>query len=169
MPLPEALAFDVYGTLVDPLRVREELEQVAGEHAPAIARVWRQTQLEYTFRLTAMERYEDFEWVTHRALHQAIAVAGVSLEAAAVDRLMAAYDRLERFDDVAEGLDRLHAAGHTLAILSNGTPRMLERLVLNSGLPTALLRLAEAVEQFLARPPGPARRFGRLQGEPARA
>jgi 2-haloacid dehalogenase len=134
MPLPEALAFDVYGTLVDPLRVREELETVAGEHAPAIARVWRQTQLEYTFRLTAMERYEDFEWVTHRALHQALAVAGVRLDAADVDRLMAAYDRLERFDDVADGLDRLHAAGHTLAVLSNGTLRMLEKVIFNAGL-----------------------------------
>jgi len=134
MTAPEALAFDVYGTLVDPIGIAVELERHAGAAARRVADVWRQKQLEYTFRLTVMERYEDFEWVTHRALHHALAAAGVELGAGAVDELMASYDRLERYDDVAEGLDRLHAEGHTLAILSNGTPRMLERVVTNAGL-----------------------------------
>jgi len=134
MATPEALAFDVYGTLVDPIGIAAELERHAGDAARRIAETWRQKQLEYTFRLSVMERYEDFEWVTHRSLHHALAVAGLELSAGAVDELMASYDRLERFADVAEGLDRLHAAGHTLAILSNGTPRMLERVSLNAGL-----------------------------------
>jgi 2-haloacid dehalogenase len=134
MAIPEALAFDVYGTLVDPIGIFAELERHAGEAARRIAETWRQKQLEYTFRLSVMERYEDFEWVTHRALHHALAAAGLELSAGAVDELMGSYDRLERFDDVAEGLDRLQEAGHTLAILSNGTPRMLERLALNAGL-----------------------------------
>jgi 2-haloacid dehalogenase len=134
MATPEALAFDVYGTLVDPIGITVELERHAGDAARRVAEVWRQKQLEYTFRLTAMEAYEDFEWVTRRALHHALAAAGLQLGVAEVDGLIACYDRLERFADVAEGLDRLHAAGHTLCILSNGTPRMLERLVLESGL-----------------------------------
>jgi 2-haloacid dehalogenase len=134
MATPEALAFDVYGTLVDPIGIAAELERHAGDAARRVAEVWRQKQLEYTFRLTAMEAYEDFEWVTRRALHQALAVAGCPLGVAEIDELMACYDRLERFDDVAEGLDRLHAAGHTLAVLSNGTPAMLERLMLEVGL-----------------------------------
>jgi 2-haloacid dehalogenase len=134
MAIPEALAFDVYGTLVDPIGVAAELERHAGDAARRIAETWRQKQIEYTFRLSMMERYEDFEWVTHRSLHQALAVVGLELSAGAVDELMASYDRLQRFDDVAEGLDRLREAGHTLAILSNGTPRMLERLALNAGL-----------------------------------
>jgi 2-haloacid dehalogenase len=134
MAIPEALAFDVYGTLVDPIGIFVELERHAGEAARRIAEVWREKQIEYTFRLSVMERYEDFEWVTHRSLHQALAAAGVELNAGEVDELMSSYDRLERFDDVADGLERLHAAGHSLAILSNGTPRMLERLAMTSGL-----------------------------------
>ncbi len=134
MATPEALAFDVYGTLVDPIGVHVELERHTGDAARRISELWRQKQLEYTFRLTAMERYEDFEWVTHRALHHALAATGFELAAGQVDELMAAYDRLARYPDVADGLDMLRAAGHTLAILSNGTPRMLERLVMNVGL-----------------------------------
>jgi 2-haloacid dehalogenase len=134
MATSEALAFDVYGTLVDPIGIFVELERHAGDAARRVAETWRQKQLEYTFRLSVMERYEDFEWVTHRALHQALVSAGLELSAEAVDELMESYGRLERFDDVAEGLDRLRTAGHPLSILSNGTPRMLERLALNAGL-----------------------------------
>jgi 2-haloacid dehalogenase len=152
MPTLEALAFDVYGTLVDPLGAVEELRRHAGDDADRVARVWRETQLRYTFLLTAMGRYEDFEWVTHRALHQSLVLTGIELSAGAVDELMASYDRLERFDDVAEGLGRLHAAGHTLAILSNGTPRMLERLVLNAGLRPPLEDIVSVDEVRIYKP-----------------
>jgi 2-haloacid dehalogenase len=134
MPTPDALAFDVYGTLVDPIGVAVELERFAGAASRRVAELWRQHQLEYTFRLSVMERYQDFEWVTHRSLHQALAIAGIELAAGEVDELIASYDRLQRFDDVAEGLDLLREAGHSLAILSNGSPAMLERLVLEAGL-----------------------------------
>ena len=60
MPEPEALAFDVYGTLVDPIGISEQLEEHLSDVALRVAEVWRQKQLEYTFRLTCMERYEDF-------------------------------------------------------------------------------------------------------------
>src|SRR6202008_5065765 len=102
-----ALPFDVYGTLVDPIGIAAELERHAGEAARRIAETWRQKQIEYTFRLSLMERYEDFEWVTHRSLHHALAVVGLELSAAAVDELMASYDRLPLVDYVDEWLDRL--------------------------------------------------------------
>jgi hypothetical protein len=73
---PEALAFDVYGTLVDPIRIWQRLERYLPDEAWRVAEMWRQKQLEYTFRLTAMERYEDFEWVTRKALDHALAAAG---------------------------------------------------------------------------------------------
>jgi 2-haloacid dehalogenase len=76
MAQPEALAFDMYGTLVDPIAISEQLEGYLAEQAPRVALVWRQKQLEYTFRLTAMERYEDFEWVTRKSLDYALATAG---------------------------------------------------------------------------------------------
>ncbi len=80
----------MYGTLVDPIRIWKRLERyVPDEDAPRVAEVWRQKQLEYTFRLTAMERYEDFEEVTRKSLDYALAVAGRELEAEEKEALMA--------------------------------------------------------------------------------
>jgi hypothetical protein len=53
----------MYSTLVDPIRLWRQLEQYHPAKALHVAEVWRQKLLEYTFRLTAMEKYEDFEWV----------------------------------------------------------------------------------------------------------
>ena len=129
MTAPEALAFDMYGTLVDPIGIRKQLEEHLLEEAPNVAEAWRQKQLEYTFRLTAMERYEDFEQVTRKALDYALAAAGRNLGPGHKDALMARYDDLERFADVEPGLKRLEEAGHAMVVFSNGTPRMLETLM----------------------------------------
>ena len=130
MAQPEALAFDMYGTLVDPIRIWKRLESyVPDEDALRIAEVWRQKQLEYTFRLTVMEKYEDFEWVTRKALDYALAAAGRELEADQKDELMAQYNDLERFADVEPGLERLKEAGHTMVVFSNGAPHMLDALM----------------------------------------
>src|SRR3954468_15368234 len=83
------LAFDVYGTLVDPLRVWTRLHAYVPERAVQIAELWRQKQLEYSFRLTAMGQYEDFAWVTARALEYALAATGTSLTASKVTGLLA--------------------------------------------------------------------------------
>ncbi len=129
MPAPEALAFDVYGTLVDPISISKRLERHLPEQAPRISEVWRQKQLEYTFRLAAMERYEDFERVTRKALDYALAATGQELGPKHRDELMAQYNDLERFADVEPGLERLKEAGHTMIVFSNGAPRMLEALM----------------------------------------
>ena len=129
MTAPEALAFDMYGTLVDPIGIRKQLEEYLPEEALSVAEAWRQKQLEYTFRLTAMEQYEDFEQVTRKALDYALAAAGRNLGPEHKDALMARYDDLERFADVEPGLKRLEEAGHAMVVFSNGTPRMLEALM----------------------------------------
>jgi 2-haloacid dehalogenase len=126
---PEALAFDMYGTLVDPIRIWKQLEEQLPDKALYIAEVWRQKQLEYTFRLTVMERYEDFEQVTRKALDYALEAAGRELEAEDKDALVAQYNDLERFEDVEEGLSSLKEAGHKMIVFSNGTPAMLEALM----------------------------------------
>ncbi len=127
---PEALAFDMYGTLVDPIRIWKQLEQyVEDKDALHVAEVWRQKQLEYTFRLTVMERYEDFEQVTRKALDHALAAAGREIGEDQKDALMAQYNDLERFPDVEPGLERLKEAGHAMVVFSNGTPHMLETLM----------------------------------------
>ncbi len=134
MSAPEALAFDMYGTLVDPIRIWKRLERhVPDEDALRVAEVWRQKQLEYTFRLTAMERYEDFEEVTRKSLDYALAVAGRELEAEGKEALMAQYNDLEKFPDVEAGLERLTEAGHEMVVFSNGTPDMLDALMDREG------------------------------------
>lgn len=130
MTVPEVLAFDMYGTLVDPSRVCKQLERyVPEEQALHVSQVWRQKQLEFTFRLTAMERYEDFEWVTRKALDHALASARGELDADQKDALMAQYNDLELFADVEPGLQRLKEAGLDMIVFSNGTPSMLEALM----------------------------------------
>lgn len=134
MPALEALAFDMYATLVDPIRIWTRLEQYLPDDALRIAEIWRQKQLEYSFRLTAMERYEDFEAVTRKALDYAVAAAGRELDPNQKDALMAQYNDLERFPDVEAGLQRLQAAGHRMVVFSNGSPAMLDPLMDAAGL-----------------------------------
>ena len=125
----EALAFDMYGTLVDPIRIWKLLEQYFPHNGMRVAELWRQKQLEYTFRLTVMERYEDFEHVTRQSLDYALAASGYTLTAEQKQHLMEQYNDLERFPDVEPGLERLQAMGHTMVVFSNGNPAMLGPLM----------------------------------------
>jgi 2-haloacid dehalogenase len=152
MQTKEALAFDMYGTLVDPIRIWEQLEVYLGDSARRAAEVWRMKQLEYTFRLTAMQRYEDFEQVTRKALDYALAAIGHDLSQEQRHGLLAQYDHLEQFSDVAEGLERLCSAGYTLAVLSNGTPRMLHAVVESARLNTWLQTLISVDEVRVYKP-----------------
>jgi 2-haloacid dehalogenase len=166
----EALAFDVYGTLVDPLGIETELRRFFPGEAAEVSRSWRQKQLEYAFRLTAMERYEDFERVTRKALEYALAAAGRELGAPEKDLLMSRYDDLEPFPDAVPGLERLREAGYTLAVFSNGSPRMLRSLMEATGLGEHF-REVISVDEVGAYKPSPkvyrhaARRLGRPIGE----
>ena len=98
------------------------------------ARLWRLKQLEYTFRLTAMGHYEDFRWVTERALGFALASLGVSLPAGQSRRLSGLYDHLPPFPDAVPALRTLTDSGYDLAVLSNGTPAMIRDCLAHSGL-----------------------------------
>jgi 2-haloacid dehalogenase len=131
----EVLAFDLYGTLVDPIAISGELGQVLGEpDAAEVARLWRGKQLEYSFRLTAMGRYEDFRWVTSRALEFALASLGARLPDGQAERLVELYDHLRPFPDAVPALRALSGMGYELVVLSNGTPAMIGDCLGNSGL-----------------------------------
>ncbi len=96
MPESEALAFDMYGTLVDPIGVWKQLQQyIPDEDARHVSEVWRRKQIEFTFRLTLMERYEDFEWITRKSLDYALAEVGRELDTDQKDTLIAQYNDLE--------------------------------------------------------------------------
>lgn len=131
----EVLAFDLYGTLVDPIGISSELGRVlGGSDGGETARLWRLKQLEYSFRLTAMNRYEDFRWVTSRALDFALASVGVRLPDEQARRLVELYDHLQPFPDAAPALRALAGMGFELAVFSNGTPAMIGNCLENSGL-----------------------------------
>jgi len=131
----QVLAFDLYGTLVDPIAIAGELGQLLGDSAGReVAGLWRLKQLEYSFRLTAMGRYEDFAWVTSRALDFALASLGARLPEGQVRRLAELYDHLEPFPDAVPALQALAGLGYELAVLSNGTPAMIANCLGNSGL-----------------------------------
>ena len=137
--MPETLTFDMYGTLVDPLGVQRTLEGRVAD-PEAVARRWRETQLRYAALLTAMEHYHDFGWVTERALEHALATSGEAVDPAERRELVAAYDELEAFPDTRPGLERLRDAGHFLAVFSNGTRAMIERVVSGAGIADCFAR-----------------------------
>lgn len=135
MPDRQTLAFDMYGTLVDPIAISGELARVLGDaDGREVARLWRLKQLEYSFRLTVMGHYEDFLWVTSAALDFALAAVGASLPGEQARRLIERYDHLQPFPDTVSGLRALADQGYSLAVLSNGSPAMIRNCLDNSGL-----------------------------------
>jgi 2-haloacid dehalogenase len=131
----EVLVFDLYGTLVDPMAISSELGRLlGGSDGREAARLWRLKQLEYSFRLTAMSLYEDFRWVTSRALDFALASVGSRLPDEQARRLVELYDHLRPFPDAVPALRALAGTGYELAVFSNGTPAMIGNCLENSGL-----------------------------------
>ncbi len=133
MAPPKAYVFDAYGTLFDVHSVIEAGRAVTTD-PQALSTLWRQKQLEYTWLRSLMGRYEDFWVVTEQALRFALARLQLAAGEREVRTLMDAYLSLACFPEVRAALGRL--AGTPLAILSNGSPAMLEAAVRSSGLGT---------------------------------
>jgi 2-haloacid dehalogenase len=128
---PRALVFDAYGTLFDVHSVVEAGRAVTTD-PQALSALWRQKQLEYTWLRSLMGRYEDFWTVTEQALRWALRRLAIGATPAQVGALMDAYLSLACFPEVKAALGQLGPA--PLAILSNGSPRMLGAAVRSSGL-----------------------------------
>ena len=128
-----AIGFDVYGTLVDPLAMSGALASIAGERAGEMAAIWRTKQLEYTFRRTLMDAYENFDTCTLEALRYAAETSAVRLSGGDEERLLDAYLDLEPYPDVVPGIQRLKGAGHGLVAFSNGVEATLRELLGRAG------------------------------------
>lgn len=129
-----AIAFDVYGTLVDPLEMGERLRPIVGEElAEPMAKLWREKQLEYTFRRAIMRRYEDFDLCTCQALDYTAQTLGAELSEEARERLIGEYVSLSPFPDVLPGLRTMKDAGRTLVAFSNGVEATLRALLERAG------------------------------------
>jgi 2-haloacid dehalogenase len=129
----KAVVFDAYGTLYDVHSVTDVIDTAFPGHGEYITQVWRLKQLEYTWLRSLMDCYEDFLAVTRDSLTYTLGTLGLTADEALFDRIIEAYDTLSPYPEAAEALGALKP-GHQLAILSNGSPAMLEALARNSGL-----------------------------------
>lgn len=132
MPAIQALAFDAYGTLFDVHSVISACNEEFPGRGDALSKAWRAKQLEYTWLRSLMGRYEDFWKVTESALVFACKSLKLTLLPPAREKLMNAYLHLDPFPEVGSALKAL--SGYRLAILSNGSPRMLAAAVESAGL-----------------------------------
>jgi 2-haloacid dehalogenase len=128
-----AYVFDAYGTLFDVHAAMARHRAAAGHEADRFSEIWRTKQLEYTWTLTLAGHYVDFWTLTERALDFALARVP-SVDRALRAKLLDAYRTLDAFPDARAALNDLKARGVRLAILSNGSPRMLAAVVEAAGI-----------------------------------
>ncbi len=130
----KAIAFDAYGTLFDVHSVAAMAEQMFPGNGPQLSLLWRAKQIEYTQVRTLSGRYKPFWDVTQDGLRFALNKLGLPASDANVARLMSQYTCLAAFPENLAALRELKAMGRPLAILSNGTPDMLEIAVKSAGM-----------------------------------
>lgn len=134
MPRIRAVAFDAFGTLFDVYSVGALAEQLFPGNGAALAEVWRRKQIEYALLRSLGERYLPFWEVTCNALDFAAAQLALPMMETARTRLINEYACLSPFPENLGALQVLKAEGVPLAILSNGTPQMLEVCVSSAGM-----------------------------------
>jgi len=124
----KACVFDAYGTLFDFAAATRGCRDELGDDIDRLTALWRDKQLQYTWLRALQGRHADFWQVTGDALDFALETLGLTRPGLR-DRLMSLYLTLDTFPEVPEVLGQLKRAGLRTAILSNGTPTMLEAAV----------------------------------------
>jgi 2-haloacid dehalogenase len=132
--MPQVLAFDVYGTLIDTQGVVTKLRGFVGDKAEEFSRIWRDKQLEYSFRRGLMRSYETFGVCTSQALDYTSDYLDVGLSKDQKTALLDEYRRLPAFDDVKASLAGLKADGNSLFAFSNGTADAVDTLLVAVGI-----------------------------------
>jgi 2-haloacid dehalogenase len=128
----KAIIFDAYGTLFDVNSAAEKCKDKIGEKWEPFANFWRTTQLEYTWLRSLMKRHKDFWQITEDSLDKSMKT--FNIDPKMKDELLNLYKVLSPFQEVPETLKTLKAKNFKLAILSNGTPSLLNQLVNNNNL-----------------------------------
>jgi 2-haloacid dehalogenase len=131
-----AIVFDAYGTLYDVQSVADVTEEAFPGYGEIITQVWRIKQLEYSWLRTLMRRYQGFSVVTRDSLAYTLRILGLQYDDATFARIIERYLRLDLYPDALAALEALKPK--KLAILSNGSPDMLNALVKNTGLDRVL-------------------------------
>jgi|TARA_B110000027_G_C15988607_1_gene242123 2-haloacid dehalogenase len=128
----KAIVFDAYGTLFDVNSAAEKCKVKIGDKWESFANFWRATQLEYTWLRSLMKRHKDFWQVTEDSLDKSMKVFKV--DSSMKSELLNLYKVLSPYSEVKEVLKKLKEKNYKLAILSNGTPALLNELVKNNNL-----------------------------------
>ena len=128
----KAIIFDAYGTLFDVNSAAEKCKDKIGDKWEPFANFWRTTQLEYTWLRSLMGRHKDFWQVTEDSLDKSM--KAFKIEFSMRDELLDLYKVLSPFKEVQETLKTLKEKKLKLAILSNGTPSLLNELVKSNNL-----------------------------------
>ncbi|OFV95880.1 MAG: haloacid dehalogenase, type II [Acidobacteria bacterium RIFCSPLOWO2_12_FULL_54_10] len=123
----QAVVFDAYGTLFNPYTAQPQAEKLFPGKGTELTRLWRSKQLEYTWLRSLMQRYEDFWEVTRDALVFSCQSLKLECSEQAIQGLLQTYLDIEAYPEVEQALRELK--GRRLAILSNGTPGMLQAAI----------------------------------------
>lgn len=148
-----ACVFDAYGTIFDFASPAACCTGVPDDKRLALTNLWRDKQLQYTWLRSLQNRYDDFWKVTSEALQFALDALELS-ESDLREQLMSLYLTLPAFPEVPDTLRRLRQAGFVTAILSNGSPAMLNAAVRSAGLHDLFdaVLSADAVKVFKTHP-----------------
>ena len=128
----KAIIFDAYGTLFDVNSAAEKCKDKIGDKWESFSNYWRTTQLEYTWLRSLMKRHEDFWQITEDSLDKSMKI--YEIDSAMKNELLDLYKILLPFKEVPEVLKILKEKNFNLAILSNGTPTLLNQLVKSNNL-----------------------------------
>ena len=136
---PRLCVFDAYGTLFDVAAAARRAAAEPGRAAlaerwPRLAEAWRLKQLQYTWLRAITGAHADFQTVTENGLDWALEATGLDSDPELRARLLALYRELDAYPEVPAVLDALRAGGRGTAILSNGSPEMLDAAVGSAGL-----------------------------------
>jgi 2-haloacid dehalogenase len=126
------LVFDSYGTLYDVQSVRTLALELCGDKGELVTQLWRLKQLEYTWLRGLMQDYQNFWSVTRASLEFSLESVGIAPSPSVCEPLMQKYLNLDLYPEAREALDLLKS--YRLAILSNGSPEMLQALTKASGI-----------------------------------
>ena len=130
----KAIIFDAYGTLFDVNSAAEKCKDKIGDKWEGFANYWRTTQLEYTWLRTLMNKHEDFWKITEDSLDKSMQT--FKIDPSMKSELLNLYKVLSTFSEVKGVLKELKKKNYKLAILSNGTPSLLNELVKSNNLDT---------------------------------
>ena len=128
----KAIIFDAYGTLFDVNSAAEKCKDKIGDKWEGFANFWRTTQLEYTWLRSLMKRHKDFWQVTEDSLDKSM--NAFKIDKSMKNELLNLYKVLNTFPEVKDVLNKLKEKNYKLAILSNGTPALLNELVKSNNL-----------------------------------